>query len=400
MTGPLAGTRVVDLTAFASGPLATAVLADQGADVVKVERPGRGDEMRRMSLARGGLSAIFATLNRNKRSLALDLDDPRGKDLLYRLVEGADVFVQNFRPGAIERLGFGEPELRARNRDLVYASISAFGESGPYAQRKVFDSVIQVLAGFAAAQADPGTGEPQLMRTMVCDKTTALAAAQAITAALLARANGRGGQHVRLNMLDASVAFFWVDGMARQTFLAAPGEPADGAPEPGPARPGMTLRRTADGYMTISTVPQDQFEGVCRAMGRPELIEDPRFADAQARMRNVAEMEAVVEEFARAHTTREVSERLEAHGVPHGHVNGPDELVRDPQVVHNRLLAEVEHPAAGRLLLPRPVAAFGDAPREIRRPPPRLGEHGAEILDEIGVPAGEVAALRAAGGVG
>ncbi|MCE2391436.1 MAG: CoA transferase, partial [Proteobacteria bacterium] len=292
MTGPLRGTRVVDLTAFASGPLATAVLADQGADVIKVERPGSGDEMRRMSQSRGGLSAIFATLNRNKRSIALDLTQPRGRELLQRLVESADVFVQNFRPGVIERMGFGEPELRALNRELVYVSISAFGESGPYAQRKVFDSVIQVLAGFASAQADPETGEPQLMRTMVCDKTTALVAAQAITAALLARAGGRGGQHVRLNMFDASVAFFWVDGMARQTFVGEDDGAGDGDPESRPRRPGMSLRRAADGYMTISTVPQDQFEGVCRAMGRPELIDDPRFADAGARMRHIEEMEA------------------------------------------------------------------------------------------------------------
>ncbi|MDZ7824954.1 MAG: CoA transferase [Gammaproteobacteria bacterium] len=204
--GPLAGVRVVDLTSMISGPVATMMLADQGADVIKVEPPG-GDLVRAMGANRGGVSATFVSANRSKRSVVLDLKTDAGLDALKRLVRTADVFVQNFRPGAIERMGLGEDVLRAEREDLVYVSISGFGEQGPYAGNRVYDPVIQALSGLAAIQAD-ADGRPQHgLRTIIPDKLTAVTAAQAITAALFARERSGRGQHVRLAMLDATVAF-------------------------------------------------------------------------------------------------------------------------------------------------------------------------------------------------
>ncbi len=392
--GPLAGVRVIDLTAMVSGPLATAVLADQGADVVKVEPPGTGDLIRHIGTSRGGLSAIFSTINRNKRSIVLDLAAPRGRDLLLRLVAGADVFVQNFRPGVAERMGLSEKALREACPDLVYVSISGFGETGPYADRRVYDIVIQALSGMADSQADPETGAPELVRNIVCDKVTAWCAAQAITAALFARERGAGGQHVKLSMLDASVAFLWPDSMQGHTYLG------EGATAPAHLAGFLSVRRTADGYMTIFAIADAEFAGLCRAVERPDLIGDSRFADTTARMKNADALARVLDEATGRRTTAELCARLEAEDVPHAPVNRLAELHADPQVVENGLVLEIEHPAAGRLRTPRPVARFARTPAAVRCAAPSLGEHGAEILAELGVSAAEIEALQSDGVVG
>jgi crotonobetainyl-CoA:carnitine CoA-transferase CaiB-like acyl-CoA transferase len=386
--GPLAGIRVVDLTAMVSGPMATAVLADQGADVIKVEPPGAGDLIRHIGCSRGGISAIFNTLNRNKRSLVLDLSQRRGLAALLALVAKADVFVQNFRPGVAERMGLGEAALRKLAPDLVYVSISGFGESGPYAQRRVYDIVIQALSGLAASQADPRTGEPDLVRNIVADKATALVAAQAITAALFARERGAGGQHVRLAMLDATIAFLWPDTMQEHTFLGA------GVTPPASLAGFLSVRRTADGFMTIFAIADEEFAGLCRALGRPELIRDERFLDTAGRMRHADVLARLLDEATHSQTTASLCAKLDAEDVPHAPVNRLEALHEDAQVVANALIVEVEHPTAGRLRTPRPVARFGATPATLRRPAPSLGEHGAEVLREIGIAESEIEALR------
>ena len=394
MAGPLEGIRVIDLTSMVSGPMATCVLGDQGAEVIKVEVPGTGDLIRHIGCARGGLSAIFTTLNRNKRSIVLNLRQPHGRELLHKLLSGADVLVQNFRPGVMDALGFGEAELRPRYPDLVYVSISGFGETGPYAQRRVYDIIIQAISGMAASQADPKTGEPELVRNIVCDKVTAVTAAQAITAALFARERGAGGQHVRLSMLDTAIAFLWPDTMQSYTFLG------EGVTPPAPLAGLLSVRQTKDGHMTIFAISDAEFGGLCRALDCPELIDDPRFADVTVRTRNAEVLAELLDRATGAHTTAELCARLEVEDVPHAAVTSLESLHRHPQVIENRLLVESEHPHAGRTRTPRPVASFEATPATLRRPAPALGEHTDELLAELGLPEGEIHELHEEGVLG
>jgi crotonobetainyl-CoA:carnitine CoA-transferase CaiB-like acyl-CoA transferase len=391
MPGPLAGIKIVDCSAILSGPLATMILADQGAEVVKVEPPGIGDLLRLSPFARGGLGAFFANGNRGKRAIALDLRQPRGRELLLALVRDADVFVQNFRPGAVERLGIAEADLRRVAPDLVYVSISGFGESGPYASRRVYDPVIQALTGSIAIQQNPDTGDHDLVRHVICDKASAYTAAQAISAALFARERGAGGQHVRIAMLDAALAFFWPDGMMAHTMVG------DGV------RAGPTLYQiyrlteTADGHLVYFAVSDAEFHGLFRALGRPEWCEDERFGPLAARMQHTDLLQAALREEFRKWPTRELLERMAAESLPAAPVLSLEEVLDDPQVRHNEVLVEREHPSAGVIRQPRPPARFDRTPAEPGRLAPLPGEHTDEILAELGVGETERKALRAAG---
>ncbi|MDP7570374.1 MAG: CoA transferase, partial [Myxococcota bacterium] len=299
MPGPLTGVRIVDCTNMISGPMATMILGDQGADVLKIEAPGTGDLVRHMGSGRRGMAPTFATVNRNKRSVVLNLREPRGLELLERLVSGADVFVQNFRPGTAERMGIGEEVLRRVQPDLVYVSISGFGETGPYAKKRVYDPIVQALSGLASIQADRTTGRPHMLRLIVPDKLTALTAAQAITAALFARARTGTGQHVRLSMLDATVSFLWHEAMAGYTWVGDETERA---------RPQLAqdlVFKTTDGFMTAGTVADAEWQGFCRAANRPEWRDDPRFATTGARVLHVEERLARMQEVLAGATTDE-----------------------------------------------------------------------------------------------
>lgn len=391
MPGPLDGVRIVDVTQMISGPLATMWLGDQGADVVKVEPPGTGDLVRHLGAARGGMAPTFATSNRNKRSLVLDLKRPEGRAVLERLVATADVFVQNFRPGKADALGIGETALRRVRRDLVYVSICGFGETGPYADRRVYDPVIQALSGLADIQADRDSGRPRMVRVIVPDKVTALTAAQAITAALFRRARTGEGQHVRLSMLDATVALLWPEGMARETFLQ------DRERRRRPSLAQDLVFETADGYLTTGAVSDAEWRGLARALDHPEWIDDERFRTPASRVANVEARLSLMAEALRARPSAEWLARLEAEEVPCAPVLRREELAAHPQIRANALLVEDEHPTAGRMRQPRPAARFEGTPASIRRPAPTLGQHSDEVLAEVGYAPAEIAALREAG---
>jgi crotonobetainyl-CoA:carnitine CoA-transferase CaiB-like acyl-CoA transferase len=388
--GPLSGYRIIDLTQMLSGPMATMILGDQGADVIKVEPPGIGDLTRAMGASKRGIPAAFAIINRNKRSIALDLKDHRGLAVLKHLIGGADVFVQNFRPGRAERMGIGEAELRRLKPDLIYVSISGFGEKGPYVEKRVYDPVIQALSGLAAIQADYKTGRPQMMRLIIPDKVTALTAAQAITAALLARERTGEGQHVRLAMLDAVIAFLWPEGMANHTFISSNAQPAR-------ANSRDLIFETADGYITAGANSNAEWRGLATALGHPEWIDDPRFNTVAARIRNAAERLELTAEVLATKTSAEWLSRLEAHDVPSAPVLTREQVLRDPQVAANELIVESDHPHAGRMRQPRPAARFEGTPAGLHRPAPLLGEHTDEVLREIGIADNAASELRAAG---
>ncbi len=391
--GPLAGLRIVDLSNMISGPLATMILGDQGADVIKVEVPGMGDPMRMFGAMRGGMSSTFVNLNRSKRSIVLDLRSEEGKGVLRRLVSRADVFMQNFRPGVMDRLGFGYEAVRALAPDIVYASISGFGDTGPFADRPVYDNVVQALSGMAAVQADPDTGKPELVRNLSLDKATAYTAAQAVTAALLARARGQGGQHVRLAMLDAAIAFLWPDGMMNHTLL---GDDVFRVP---PFSIIYRIYETADGAITVSALTDDQWARACRAADREDMIEDPRFRSLFDRITHMQELREAVTELMATRATAEWCARYAEHDVPHAPILSLDEVPEHPQVRANGTLVESEHPAAGRMRQARPAPRFDGTPAGSLAPAPTCGEHTDEVLVELGYDGQQIAALRANGSV-
>jgi crotonobetainyl-CoA:carnitine CoA-transferase CaiB-like acyl-CoA transferase len=387
MPGPLDGYRIVDLTANVAGPLATMILADQGADVIKVE-PAEGDATRAGANRRGGFSASFLNNNRNKRSIVLDLKRPAGLRAVLRLAAGADAFVQNFRPGVAERLGVGEDAVRAVAPNIIYVSISGFGEHGPYAAQPAYDPVIQAFSGLATVQAGSDQARPRLLRTILPDKLTAITAAQAITAALLARERTGKGQHVRLSMLEAVLAFLWSSDMGSQTFV----EDAPVPQEKASARD--LIYETADGYLTVAALTDRQWARLAQALERPGWLDDPRFKTPALRQQHIDARLELTQEALRARPAAEWLERLAAAGVPCAPVLTRSEVIRHPQIEALGLVVESVHPAAGRLRQARPAARFSATPAEIRRGAPELGEHTREILEAVGWSAAEIAALE------
>ena len=391
MPGPLHGYRVVDLTSNVAGPLGTMILGDQGADIIKVEAPDGGDATRAGGNRRAGFTASFLNNNRNKRSIVLDLKTAAGLRVMMRLVAGADVLVQNFRPGVAERLGVGEDVVRAASPKIVYVSISGFGEKGPYAEKPAYDPVIQGFSGLATIQAGSDEVRPRLLRTILPDKLTAITASQAITAALLARERSGEGQHVRLSMLEAVIAFLWASDMGSQTFVGD--EPA----RQEAATALDLIYETADGYMTVAPLTDRHWAGLAKTAGRPEWLEDERFKTSALRQKNIEARLQLIQEALLARPAAEWLERLTAVGVPCAPVQTRNQVIRHPHVREMGIVVETEHPAAGRLRQSRAAARFSRTPTEIRRGAPVLGEHTREILGELGYSAAEIAALRADG---
>ena len=393
MNGPLSGFRVVDLTNVISGPMATQILGDQGADIVKVEARD-GDLTRGGGNRQGGFPAAFLNNNRNKRSIVLDLKRAEGVALLKRLAAAADVFIQNFRPGVVERLGVGETEIRAVKPDIVYVSISGFGEKGPLASKPTYDPIVQAISGLTTVQAGSDEERPRLVRTILPDKVTALTAAQAVTAALLHRAATGEGQHVRVSMLDSVVAFLWNSDMGSQTFVDAP----------------VSIQRaasfidliyeTANGYMSVSLMTDRQWLSFCKVAGRADLATDPRFATPALRDENIDARLEQVQEVLRTRTTAEWTALFDAGYVPSAPVLTRSQMVEHPQVAANGTLLEYDHPLAGRLRQARPAVRFEGSPSGIRRGGPELGVDTREVLAEAGVAEDEIEAAIARGVAG
>jgi crotonobetainyl-CoA:carnitine CoA-transferase CaiB-like acyl-CoA transferase len=385
MPGPLDGIKVIDLTTVISGPVCTMILADQGADVIKIEPPG-GDIARRTT-GDGEFTAMFVSSNRGKRSIALDLKQPQALEALRRLIATADVLVQNFRPGLMERLGLGEPAMRALNPGLIYVSISGVGDTGPYVKKRVYDPIIQSLSGFADIQADQETGRPRMIRTIVADKTTAVYAAQAVCAALVARGRTGLGQHIRLSMLDTMVAFLWPEAMTQYTVVGR-----ENAPQPVP-RPDLIFR-TLDGYITVGSLSDSEWRGLCGVIARPEWIDDPRFKTPSARSANAAERLTLVGEILATGHSQDWLDRLDAADVPCAPVLRRSDVMDNVQVVNNELIELMEQPALGLVRQPRPPARFDQTPARIAGPAPGIGQHTDGILTEAGYSADEIAAMK------
>ena len=380
MPGPLNGVRVLDLTGVVSGPFATMFLADQGADVIKIE-PISGDITRRSRapIDKGGeFSALFISSNRGKRSLSIDVKSGAGREVMAKLVSQTDVLVQNFRPGTMERLGLGPEELRRRHPRLIYVSISGVGETGPYVKKRVYDPIIQGLSGFADIQSQPVTNRPQMIRTIVCDKTTAVMTAQAVAAALCAREKTGKGDHIRVAMLDVMISYLWPEGMMQYTVVgseATASDPND--------RPDLVFK-TSDGYITAGTISDSEWQGFCRATGDPELAKDPRFATPAGRSVNATVRINKMQEYIARHTTAEWLERLDAADVPCAPILRRGEIIHNEQVVARGIIAEIDQPTVGKVRQPKPAARFEVNEAVIGGPAPRIGEHSREVLVALG----------------
>ena len=352
--GPLSGFRVLDLSSVVSGPMAAVVLADQGADVIKIEPPGWGDGIRGLGASRNGLSAIYAMINRNKRSIAINLKHSEGQALVRQLAADADVLLQNYRPGKIARLGLDYDALKAECPNLIYASINGMGEVGPYAEQKTYDYVIQALSGILDVQgmmpanmnpleesADPEENKQalQMVRSIIYDKVTALTAAQGITAALLARERGAGGQHVQLSMLDAAVYFNWPELMWNYSFKG------QGVQHAGDLADVCGISETADGAVVSGYLGAD-----CSQYATDELME-----------------------------------LLAYNEIPAGRVNTRAQVIDDPQVQATGILQDIEHPRGGPMRQPRSAVRFSRSSEPRLQASADLGEHTVEILADLGL---------------
>jgi crotonobetainyl-CoA:carnitine CoA-transferase CaiB-like acyl-CoA transferase len=387
MSGPLEGVRVLDLTTMVAGPVAAMMLADQGADVIKIESPA-GDLMRRFAFGRNGMSASFLSCNRNKRSMAINMKSVEGYQIVEKLIATAEVLMHNFRPDAAKHLGMGEETVRAIRPDITYVSINGFGESGPYANQRAYDPVIQALSGLAEIQRDRDTGRPRMVRTIIADYTTGLTAAQAITAALFARQRSGVGQHVRISMLDSMVSYLWPEAMPSLTFVGEEQDPSDG--ELGPD----LVFATQDRYITAGALSDDEWAGMCRALQRQDLIDDPRFKTARDRAINAVERREITAAELEKWTADEILVRLQANDVPSAPIVSRFELLSDPQVRENHLLEEHESNDFGRVRQPRPAARFDLTPSTIRKLAPMLGADNESILSELGYQLEEIERLK------
>jgi len=392
MTGPLAGIRVLDLSIALTGPYAVALLGDQGADVVKVERPGLGDIGRWVGVSVNGMSALFQACNRGKRSIAVDASTPAGREIVRRLAARSDVVVENFRPGVMDRLGLGYADLAHGRDDLVYASLTGFGAEGPYAGKSAYDTVIQAYAGLATNQADPETGEPKFLNQTAADKVTALVAAQAITAALFARERGAGSQHVELSMLDAVVSFLWADAAGNELLLASDHS------RPSSFVANFKPFRFLDGWGIATPTSDADFAGMCRALG-VDGYDDPRVATIAERNQHrdlTRQIMGRVYAAAATMTTAEAMRRMEDERVPCGVVLAPADLADDPHVRAIGLLVDDVHPVAGPIRQPRHPARFSATPAVLGAPAPMLGQDTDAVLEDLGL-AERTAELRAKG---
>jgi crotonobetainyl-CoA:carnitine CoA-transferase CaiB-like acyl-CoA transferase len=363
--GPLAGIKVLDLSQIVSGPMAAAWLADQGAEVLKLESP-TGDPVRHFGARKGTMSAIFVAVNRGKRGETLDLKNPAHHARFEELVRWADVLVENFRPGTMEKLGWGHDRCAALNPRLIWCAITGFGPDGPYANLRAYDPVVQAASGLTDLQADPD-GTPRLMGTLICDKVTALTAAQAITAALFHRERTGEGQRLEVAMLDAAIAFNWVEGMYNQAFV----DPADPAPDY--AALGR-LWPAKDGHVACSALQDIEFEALRTALGRPESLADPGMDTLAGRMARLPQMFAATAGEVASRTTAELMAGFTAAGAVGCRVNRRTEIAEDPQVRHNGCLVEVDQGEAGRVRVARHPIRFGRTPAIANPgPAPMLG---------------------------
>jgi crotonobetainyl-CoA:carnitine CoA-transferase CaiB-like acyl-CoA transferase len=390
---PLDGIRVVDLTRFMAGPFGTAMLGDYGADILKIEPPGEGDGARAWGPPFvDGESIYFLSVNRNKRSLTLNLRHPEGVALFLRMVDQADVVIENFTPGTMSRLGIGDDVLRTRNPRLIYCAISGFGQTGPYRDRPAFDLILQGMGGVMATTGEEG-GAPVRVGVPIADIAGGMYAAYAIALALLARDRTGVGQSLDVSLLDAQLSWLsYYIGM----YLTSGEIPLRRGSAHATVVPYQAFACADGRYITLGTGNDRLFRRFAE-VANVDLADDPRFRTNPDRIRHRADLLPLLDAIFRTRPAEAWLEALRAAGVPCGPISTVDQIVRDPQVREREMLVEIDHPSAGRITVPGLPVKCSGTPGLIRRPPPRLGEHTVEVLGELGIPAAEIPRLRREG---
>ena len=390
MAGPLKGMRVLDLTRILAGPYATMILRDLGAEVIKIEQPGTGDEARDFGPFKNDFSLYFMSVNRGKKSVTLNLKSPRGKELFLELVKGSDILVENFRPGTMEKLGLDYESLKEHHPSLLYAACSGFGQTGPYAMRGAYDMIIQGMGGIISITGEPDR-PPVRVGTSIGDITSALFTAIGILSALRHRDQTGEGQLIDVGMLDCQVAIL-ENAMVRYFSTGDIPRPL------GRRHPAITpfeVFESADGYVVIAIGNNELWRKFCEHVGQPELIDDERFNTNALRTENHESLFPILAEIMCHRTTDEWVEALEAIGVPCGPVNTVDKVANDPQVLARDMIAEVEHHATGTVQVPGIPIKLSETPGQIDAPAPNLGEHTSEVLTGLlGLEAEEVNQLK------
>ncbi len=376
MTLALEGLRVLDLTRVLVGPYTTMILADLGAEVIKIEMPGMGDDARAFPPHMNSESAYFMSLNRNKRSMTLNLKAEIGKEVFLQMVEKVDIVVENFRPGTMERLGLDYETLLKINPQLIYAAASGFGQTGPYSRRPAYDAIVQAMGGIMSITGQ-ANGKPTRVGSSIGDIIAGLFAAIGILAAVTHRQKTGQGQLVDVSMLDSQVAIL-ENAIARYTAAGeVPGPMGNRHPAITPFEPF----ETADGQLMIAAGNNMLWAKLCKSLGLDELINDPRFLSNTQRTENQSLLKPLISDKTRQKTTNEWREILDLAGVPNGPINSVDQVIADPQVIAREMIVEVDHPKAGKTFLPGIPIKLSETPGNIRRPAPLLGEHTHEILE-------------------
>ena len=391
---PLSGIRVVDLTRILAGPFCTMMLADMGAEILKIETPGQGDPLRGQGVIRDGLSWYFAGFNRNKRSLSLNLRSDDGKAVLARLIAGSDVLVENYRPGVLEAMGFGEARLRELRPDLVYANISGFGTTGPYRDRPAFDFIAQAMSGFMTVTGPEG-GEPMRAGPPIADLVAGLQGALGICAALVRRGRTGSGDTVGASLNNGLISLL---AYLAANHLATGAEPRrTGNDHPIVSPYGMF--RTADGEVALAPSQEQSYQRLVDALGMPELRRDPRFLTNDLRVVHRAAINEAIEARLRTAATAYWIEKLNAAGIPCGRVLGLGEVFSDPQVLDQEMVLSQQHPGHGTVKMLGFPIKFAEAPCSLRRPAPEVGADTEAVLQEFGYSGDDIATLRSAGTV-
>jgi crotonobetainyl-CoA:carnitine CoA-transferase CaiB-like acyl-CoA transferase len=395
MSGPLAGLRMVDVTENLAGPYCAMLLADMGVDAVKIERPGIGDTTRGWGEPRDTVSRAFTMVNRNKRSVVVDLKQPEGVEIVRRLAAQADILLENHRPGYMERIGLGYEALRAQNPRLIYAQISGFGQTGPYRDRGGLDLVAQAMSGLMSVTGEED-GAPNKAGFPVTDLGTGMFTAYGILCALQARERSGVGQRVDASLLETGIAFsVWQTAKYLDTGVA-PGRMGSAHPLSAPYQ----AFRTADGYIVIGAGSQGLYKRLCALLGLPELAEDARFDTQPKRMNGYVELAALLQQATVSRTSAELLAALEQVGIPAGPILDVGGMLEDPQAQARAMVIDTDHPVFGPLRTIGNPVKLSETPWELRSLAPRLGEHTDQVLSDWGFSDGEVAALRQQGALG